>query len=218
MTSDMKTVGDRQTKSTDQHTLIPSRLVLFDFDGTITEKDTLLEFVRFYCGRTRYYVGLAMLAPVMFLFAARLIENWKAKQYFLARFFKGENLSHFNSRCIEFTRTILPSLVRPAALDAILKYQKENATVAVVSASAENWVKPWCDQLGLICLATRLEVRGAYLTGMLDGPNCHGGEKVCRIRERFDLTAFDDVIAYGDSRGDEAMLKLAHQRFYKPFR
>jgi phosphatidylglycerophosphatase C len=154
----------------------------------------------------------------MLLYAAHLIENWKAKQYFIARFFKGEKLSHFNSRCVDFTNTILPSLIRPGALDTILKYRRENATVVVVSASAENWVKPWCDQHDLVCLATRLEIKDGHITGKLDGRNCYGDEKVCRIHERYDPTAYDKVIAYGDSRGDEEMLELAHQRFYRPFR
>ena len=31
-----------------------STLVLFDFDGTITTRDTLIEFVRFYKGKRKY--------------------------------------------------------------------------------------------------------------------------------------------------------------------
>lgn len=193
-------------------------LVLFDFDGTITRKDTLLEFTRFYTGSQKYLFGLAMLAPVMALHAARLISNWKAKQYFLARFFKGEEISRFDSTCQDFSTAVLPSLIRPAALDAIRKYRNQGAAVAVVSASAENWVKPWCDHYGLECLATKLEVQDGYITGKLAGRNCYGDEKVCRVREHFNLADYGEIVAYGDSRGDREMLNLAHVPFYKPFR
>lgn len=214
----MKRSPDHQTVISTNKQINTSKLVLFDFDGTITSKDTLVEFTRFYIGSRRYLLGLAMLTPVMALYAGRLIANWKAKQYFLARFFKGEEISQFNSRCLDFSTSVLPSLIRPAALAAIDRYRKDGATLAVVSASAENWVKPWCDEHGVVCLATQLEVRNGRITGKLAGRNCYGDEKVCRIRERFPLGQFDEVIAYGDSRGDKEMLKLAHQSFYKPFR
>ena len=90
--------------------------------------------------------------------------------------------------------------------------------MAVVSASAENWVKPWCDKYGLICLATKLEVKDGIITGKLNGRNCYGDEKVCRIKERLDLSDYHEIIAYGDSSGDKEMLELAHHPFYKPFR
>ena len=34
----------------------------------------------------------------------------------------------------------------------------------------------------------------------------------------FDLSNFDEIIAYGDTSGDREMLVLAHQQHYKPFR
>lgn len=193
-------------------------LVLFDFDGTITTKDTLVSFAIFYRGRKNYLLGMMRLAPVMALYALKILPNWKAKQFFLGRFFRGEKLEYFNRRCLDFSTKVIPSLVRPAALMAIEKYKAEGATIAVVSASAENWVKPWCDEKGIECIATRLEVKAGLITGKLQDRNCYGDEKACRIKERFNLSDFDNIVAFGDSRGDKEMLQLAHQRHYKPFR
>lgn len=193
-------------------------LVLFDFDGTITTKDTLIEFVLFYRGRKNYLLGMLMLAPVMALYALKLIPNWKAKQFFLTRFFRGEKLEHFNRQCFLFSTNVLPSLIRRGAQATIDRYKSENATIAVVSASAENWVKPWCDLHGLVCLATRLETNGEIITGRINGRNCYGDEKVCRITEHFNITSFRRIIAYGDSTGDKQMMELAHEGHYKPFR
>lgn len=195
-----------------------SQLVLFDFDGTITTHDTLIEFVRFYRGSRKYLESMIMLSPILALYKLKIIPNWKAKQHFLARHFRGERIDTFNSRCLEFSTQVLPSLIRPKALDAIREYRKQNVTMAVVSASAENWVKPFCDQEGLLCLGTKLEVNNGLITGNLNGRNCYGDEKVCRIREQFDVSSFDQIIAYGDSSGDREMLQLAHKSFYKPWR
>lgn len=162
--------------------------------------------------------SMFLLTPVFALFALKLLPNWKAKQYFLTHFFKGQNAAEFDRICRNFTDSVLPGLIRPAALEAIDQYHHQGATIAVVSASAENWIKPWCDRYNLICIATQLEARDGILTGKLKGRNCYGDEKVCRIRERFNLGDYHTIVAYGDSRGDKEMLALAHQRYYKPFR
>ena len=195
-----------------------SQLVLFDFDGTITTKDTLVEFVRFYRGNKKYMESMVFLSPILALYACKIIPNWKAKQFFLARHFRGEKIDDFNSRCQEFSKNVLPALIRPKALESIKSYRDNKVTMAVVSASAENWVKPFCDDHGLLCLATRLQVKNGVITGNLEGKNCYGDEKVCRIKDQFDLSSFDEIVAYGDSPGDREMLQLAHQSFYKPWR
>jgi phosphatidylglycerophosphatase C len=194
------------------------KLVLFDFDGTITAKDTLAQFIVYYRGLLRYRYGLMMLAPPMALYLLHILPNWKAKQFLLSWFFKGEREDVFDKKCREFSLRVLPGLIRPKAMEIIKHYKAGGATVAVVSASAENWVRPWCDLHGLVCLATRLEVSNHRLTGRIAGKNCHGSEKVCRIKERFALDTFDEIIAYGDTSGDREMLAIAHKQFYRPFR
>lgn len=194
------------------------QLVLFDFDGTITTKDTLAEFLIYFHGKTRYLLGLALLSPIMAAYIFKVMPNWKSKQYLLTWFLKNENVDSFNKRCAEFSKRFVPHLVRQEALEAIRNYQASGATVAVVSASAENWVKPWCDEQNLLCLATKLEVKNNSLTGKIEGRNCHGAEKVSRIKEKFNLADYEEIIAYGDTSGDREMLALAHQQHYKPFR
>lgn len=194
------------------------RLVLFDFDGTITTRDTLAEIMIHYSGKLTYRSGLIALSPIMLLYLLKLIPNWKAKQYMLSWFLKGEDATAFNDRCLAFTNKVLPGLIRPGALKMLNHYKSTGATIAVVTASAENWVKPWCDQNQFICLATKLEIKANKITGKIQGKNCHGPEKVFRINEKFSVGEFDEIIAYGDSAGDKEMLNLAHQQFYKPFR
>lgn len=194
------------------------RLVLFDFDGTITTKDTFIEFLIFYKGMTKFLAGMAVMSPYLGLFAFKLIPNWKAKQMVLRFFLGGESVEVLNRKCEEFSEKVLPSLIRPGAIQALNQYKTDNSTVAVVSASAENWVEPWCRKQGLLCIATQLEVENGKVTGNLCGPNCYGPEKVKRIEKQFTLKEFDEIVAYGDSSGDKEMFGIAHQYHYKPFR
>lgn len=194
------------------------RLVLFDFDGTITTKDTFIAFLIFYKGMTKFLAGMAVMSPYLGLFALKLIPNWKAKQMVLRYFLSGESVDVLKKKCEEFSEKVLPSLIRPGAIQALNQYKSEKSIVAVVSASAENWVEPWCQKQGLLCIATQLEVENGKITGNLCGPNCYGPEKVKRIEKQFTLKEFDEIVAYGDSTGDKEMFGIAHQYHYKPFR
>ena len=42
-----------------------NKVYLFDFDGTLTNADTLLEFIRYACGRRRFYLGFALCSPIL---------------------------------------------------------------------------------------------------------------------------------------------------------
>jgi phosphatidylglycerophosphatase C len=194
------------------------KLILFDFDGTITTKDTLVEFLMFYKGPVSFVLGILILSPVVLLYLLKIIPNWKGKQVVLRYFLGGENEDVFNRRCREFSAKHLPRLIRKGAIDAIKQHQQDGSTIAVVTASAENWVQPWCEQQNMMCIGTQLEVINGRVTGNLCGANCYGPEKVKRIEKQFLLHEFGHIIAYGDSSGDREMFALAHQYHYKPFR
>ena len=52
------------------------KLFVFDFDGTLTNADTLLEFIRFACGRKRMLLGFLLYSPLLVLMKARLYPNY----------------------------------------------------------------------------------------------------------------------------------------------
>ena len=90
--------------------------------------------------------------------------------------------------------------------------------IVVVSASAESWIKKWSDSVSASLLASQLEVKGNRITGNIAGRNCNGEEKAIRIKSAYDLSQYDEIYGYGDSKGDKAMLGLATKSVYKPFR
>jgi phosphatidylglycerophosphatase C len=116
-----------------------------------------------------------------------------------------------------FSADKISQIVRPDAMKLIQDYKQVGARVVVVSASPENWVKPWCNIWKVDCVATRLEYRDGKLTGNITGINCYGKEKVERIKRFVKLEEFGVITAYGDSRGDHEMLALAHEPHYRAF-
>ncbi len=192
-------------------------IAFFDFDGTITTKDTMLEFARYSKGTTGYRTGMLLISPWLIAMKLGMISKQAAKEKFLTYFFNNMKIEKFNDECLSFALNLLPRLIRQDALKAIKKYQEENTEVVVVSASAENWVAPWCIQNNLQYICTRLQVKDKKITGKLLGQNCNGPEKVNRIKEKFDTADYKNIYCYGDSRGDKPMLQLANHSFYRHF-
>lgn len=194
------------------------KIAFFDFDGTITTKDTLLEVIKYQKGKACFYTGFLINMPVLIGLKLKLISNQYAKEKILKHFFAGTSIFAFQQKCDLFATNVLPSYIRSGALAEIEKLQASGFEIVVVSASAENWIKKWSDKTGAKLIATQLEVKNQHLTGFLKGKNCHSEEKVTRIKALYDLSQYDEVYCYGDSGGDKAMLKLATKAFYKPFR
>ncbi len=193
-------------------------LALFDFDGTLTTKDSLEEFVLFTRGAQRYYMGLLYLSPVLLLYKLKIIPNHRAKEIFLAHFFQGVSHQTFTRWGREYATQKIDAIIRPQALAALQEHQRRGDEVAIVSASIKCWLEPWCHRHNITLLSTELEFKDARFSGRFSTKNCHGIEKVNRIKAYYDLSRFDTIYAYGDSEGDTELLALATHPFYKPFR
>lgn len=196
-----------------------TKVYAFDFDGTLTTKDTLLEFIKFACGKRRFYATLLLFSPLLVLMKLHLYPNWLAKQQVFSHLFRGMAEEEFNGLCTAFAHGN-PQLMRPAGLEMIRKALDGGCKVIVVSAGIDNWVRPFFaafgDRIQISC--TRIDVRGGKITGKFLTKNCYGAEKVKRIQRAFPYRKSYELIAFGDSRGDKQMFEYADERHYKPFR
>lgn len=192
-------------------------IAFFDFDGTITHRDTLWEIIRFHRGRAAMYAGVIQLLPALLRFKLKMLPAQEMKEQVLKYFFAEMPSGEFTAGCESFCRERLPSLIRPLALTAIRKHQEQGHHVVVVTASAQDWVAPWCRKENIVCLGTRLEVKNKVITGKIQDLNCNGKEKVNRIRQAYRLENFQEIYAYGDSEGDQPMLELANHKYFRSF-
>ncbi len=194
------------------------RLILFDFDGTLTTRDTMIEFIKFVRGRTRLYLSYLWLSPVLFGMKTGLIRNDRAKVKLLKHHFRGMSRKELSEYAERFAREVIPELLRPGGRAAIRSHQTDGDKVLLVSASLDLWLTPWARSEGIDLLCTHGAWDGDRFTGELAGANCNGEEKVSRIRDHLQVEDFSEVIAYGDSHGDRAMLAMADRAYFKPFR
>ncbi len=174
--------------------------------------------VKFRAGTSRFYFGFLLNSPFIIAWKLGLVSNQFAKERVMQYFFGKMECQKFAALCEAFAREALPSMIRPKALKEIAQLQATGTEVVIVSASPEDWLKPWCRQLNTTLISTKLEVRNDRITGRILGFNCHGEEKVRRIREVYDLSRYNEIYCYGDTQGDKPMLSLANISFYRPFR
>lgn len=193
-------------------------LALFDFDGTITTKDTLIEFVKYQAGIVHFFIGLFLISPFIIAFKAKLIPNWKAKEAFFNFFWGGMPVNKLINYAKNFSEIELQKLIRPKAIEKIREHLEKKHRVIIVSASADLWLKYWCEMNSVELISTHLETKDGIITGKISGKNCYGPEKVKRINEFLNLKDFKTIYAYGDSKGDKEMLQIATYSYFRPFR
>lgn len=192
-------------------------LALFDFDGTLTNRDSLLEFIKYAVGKPAYYWGMTWLSPILLAYLAGWVRNDVAKQKLMAHHFAGWSVDRYQQTARDFSLVQINQIIREEAINKLDWHLQQGDRVIVVSAAMEDWVAPWCKHKGIELLATRMASEEGKLTGGFATPNCFGEEKVNRIMALVDTSSFDRIYAYGDSSGDTAMLELAHEGFYRRF-
>jgi phosphatidylglycerophosphatase C len=192
-------------------------LALFDFDGTITEKDSFIEFIKYYKGLSAFYFGFFLLSPILLFYKFGIIKNWRTKEIVFTWFFRNESYDDFIIKCNSFSLVIIPQLIKPIALKTIKRHIENGDKVLIITASFEDYLSDWCKSLNIELLGTRIEIKKGFVTGRIEGKNCYGVEKVIRLNQFLDLSLFDEIYAYGDSPGDRPLLEIANHRFYRCF-
>jgi phosphatidylglycerophosphatase C len=192
-------------------------LVAFDFDGTLTERDSFKAFLAWRAGRGTYLAGALGLAPAVARFAFDR-DRGRLKAAAARRFLAGLTRAELEAETQAFATQQGRSLMRPDALRAWRRWQADGARLVIVTATPEMIVAPMARALGAeLLIGTRLAFDAMdRITGDFVGANCRGPEKVRRLREAFGADVHLEA-AYGDTDGDVEMLALAEEQGMKVF-
>lgn len=189
------------------------KIAVFDFDGTLTTKDTLLEFVKYTHGKLAFFIGFAFYSPLLVLIKLHLYPNWKAKQKVFSYFYNGMQHDKFVSYGEKFAEYV-ENIRKESTITRLNELKREGTYIYVISASIDEWVRPFCNRLGVKdVLGTKVEVINGKLTGKFLTKNCYGQEKVNRLLEVEPNRKEYYLYAFGDSRGDEEILEFADEGF-----
>jgi phosphatidylglycerophosphatase C len=198
----------------------------FDFDGTLTRRDTFTVFLARGLGWPRFLWAVLRCFPWLAGYALRLVPNHVAKGKLMQVTLAGRSLAEMADWTASWLAHDFPGQLREDAMARLAWHREAGHCCVMVSASPDIYLQVVARQLGfdaLIC--TEMEVmgegEGGHLTGRMRTPNCHGEQKVLRLQAwalaRFGETALGGVTlyAYGDTSGDKPMLRLARHAWYR---
>ncbi|GLS00960.1 protein CicA [Brevundimonas denitrificans] len=193
-------------------------IVAFDFDGTLTVRDSFTAFLRWRAGAGGWFGGLARMAPDLAAYVGDR-DRGRLKAASVREFLKSVPRIQLEADAEAFAGQVWPGFMRHDALACWKDWGRRGAYRVIVTASPETTVAPFARRLEAdALLGTPLVFDGDdRVAGAFASPNCRGEEKVRRLRAAFG----DDMqlaAAYGDTTGDTEMLAIADEAGFRRFK
>jgi len=211
-------MGDMGATEAFRQPVDPSRpIVAFDFDGTLTIRDSFTQFLRWRAGPGGWALGLVKMAKATAAYA-RDRDRGAIKAASVKIFLKGVTRAELEADAARFADAMWDRFMRPDALKVWEDWGRKGAYRVIVTASPEITVAPFARRLGAEgLLGTHLTFdEQDRITGAFSSPNCRGEEKVRRLHEAFGAE-LRLAAAYGDTSGDTEMLAVAEEKGFRVF-
>ena len=211
-------------------------IAVFDFDGTLTRRDTSLPFVFFVLGKARGWWRILQLVPA---FAADGLAAWwhegiasgrradtklggvlgrwecSVHERILRRCLGGMPVARLRELGERFMAANAHVLIRSAGLRRLQWHKEHGHRCVLISASIRLYLDRWAREAGFDdVLGTELEADAEGLfTGRFATEPCWGRAKVRRLRAHVGSLEGLTIYAYGDSVGDRDLLEIADHGF-----
>ena len=190
-------------------------VVLLDFDGTITKKDTTKALL----------TTLLILRPwrifglVWFVFniirSNHSVIQQEYKNKAIGYLIVGITESHMQLALNLYSYKVR-ELYRPEMLKKIKEANQNGISVLIVTASPTFAVSKCASDLPVTVIGTEFKKNGDFYCRDVNGENCYGEEKVKRIefwrQDKGRDCSFTE--AWSDHFSDYPMLKMAKQRYW----
>ncbi len=196
---------------------MPTQLVVFDLDETITRHDTLLPYAMGFVARHRPWrlPLLATVIPAIVEFAIGRADEGPVKQAFIKALLGGSRRAEIDAWTARFVPDVIRRGTFANALERIDDHRRRGDHLVLMSASTDLYVPLIARELGFnetICTGVRWD--GERLNGSLTTPNRKGEEKArCFTALREQHPEFHETTAYGNSSTDLPHLRLATHGF-----
>jgi phosphatidylglycerophosphatase C len=186
-------------------------VALFDLDGTLTWRDTLLPFLLGFMRRKPYRALGLWRMPLALARYWRDRDRGALKSAVIRMLMRGEERAVLDAWAQTFVASLtLKRRFRPLALAVVETHRAAGDHLVLLSASPDLYVPLVGELLGFErTLCTELVWQGERLDGRLQTPNRRGEEKLrCLtwLREQYPGVP---VIAYGNSASDLDHLRQA---------
>ena len=196
-----------------------SGVAAFDFDGTISRRDTLVPFLAKVAGPARFAGICSRLGLSGVRGRTNIRDRDEVKEQMIRLLFAGRSEDELRSRGERYARDLLSDSLRPMVVDRIHRHRDLGHRSVIVSASLVYYLEPLARELSMDgVIGVEPEVVEGRLTGELARPNVRAEEKAVRLREWLGSPADGPLghrlWGYGNTSGDHALLALSHRAYW----
>lgn len=200
----------------------PRRTVAaFDFDGTVSRRDTLVPFVARFAGVRKSASGsLGTGWDGLVRRRAELRDRDAFKAQMVRRLLAGRDARDLDRAAGVYAARLIDTALRPEMVEEIRAHVAAGHETLFVSASLSNYLVPVARYLGMTdVIAVELDVTEGVLNGSMVHPNVRAEQKAVRLRRWLgvpDQGPIEGVHlwAYGNSSGDHELLAMADRSFW----
>ncbi|WP_315077664.1 HAD-IB family hydrolase [uncultured Clostridium sp.] len=189
------------------------KIAIFDIDYTITKKETLMEFFKYYIKkdiRAIRFLPRALYCGGMYLL--KFYDEKMVKEKFL-KFIDGISEDELDKVVESFYTEKLSNLLYSDAMDMMKKLKSEGYDIYLISASPEFYINKFYSVKEVDrVIGTRFKFSDGKFLRQMDGFNCKGEEKVRRLKEvlkeeKIDVD-FKESYMFSDSLSDKPLFDL----------
>ena len=184
----------------------------FDVDGTLTDRDCVVPFLQRLAGR-RGIAAAGLRHPRELATALVRRDRDRIKELVVGGVFAGRSVADVDRVGQQFAELVRTQWMRPDTTDRLAWHRRVGHRRVLVSASLGPYLRPLGRMLGVDgVLCTDVVHDGVHYGDQLEGGNCRAAGKQWRLQAwlaEHDLQ-HAELWAYGDSRGDDEMLAMAH--------
>ncbi len=179
-------------------------VVFFDFDKTLTTRDTLLPFAFHVCRKTKRLASFLTLIFCYMLLRLKLISNKDFKSLFLRFVINGITQEDLKDIVSEFENSFIKNHLNRPVFDKFREYIESGCKVVIVSSNFDILL----ENLSMINKALIISTQTDYKDKRyyIKGDVCAGEEKLKKIEAIFGKRIFEEAIFYGDKE-DKILLR-----------
>lgn len=184
-------------------------LAIFDLDGTLTRRDTLLPYLAgFLAPRPARWIRLLPVVVALASFAVGRSDRDRCKQSIIRACLSGASRTELAAHTERFVTQLLERGMSERALAVLQSHRAARARLVLLSASPDVYVRAVAARLGFDeCLCTELRWDAERLVGTFATANRRATEKA-RLVRALRGEGRGPIAAYANSSSDLEHLEL----------
>ena len=193
------------------------KIVIFDFDNTITKEDSFNDFLKYTFGKKKFYLTMLKKCIKIMLYKTNLISNAKVKTDIFKAFYKNKKYETYQTDCENYVKNRLNDIINNNIKDIIVQYQNKKYEMVILSASFKEWIEPWAQSNGFnMVICSSFAISNGIINGKIEEKNSCYGENKLRMLLNYIPNIdkeYSEIIAFGDSKSDKYYLNKATTAF-----